>query len=250
MSSLFRDSAMHANPGVHMRETDLFELHGFDPSADLFVTTRNLPHWFQAGAAIFITFRTYDSLPKSALVQMRVEFEDWLARQSLPSAIAKIQFELRSEERRLLLSAYPKMIQWQVTRRFDALFNRALDDCHGECLVGIPENAKIVSDAILFYEGTRYLLDCFVVMPNHVHAIVQFMEGFDLQLVGQSWMRYSARKINQRMGRKGVLWQPEPFDHIIRSGEQLSHLRRYIALNPQVARLTEDQFVYWKRQNP
>jgi REP element-mobilizing transposase RayT len=228
-----------------MSDSEPTEFQSFDPNAELFVTGRNLPHWFQTGAAIFVTFRTYDSIPKAALITMRDEFDTWLRNQSLPFEIAKAQFELTPQDRRNLLASFPPKIQVLVQRKFRSLFNQTLDKCHGECLLGLPENAKIVADAMLFYHRAKYDLDCFVVMPNHVHAIVQFRNGFDLRLVGQSWMRYTARMIHKRMGLSGIFWQAEPFDHIIRSGEQFLSIRKYIACNPRIAGIPNSQFLYW-----
>jgi len=37
----------------------------------------------------------------------------------------------------------------------------------------------------------------------------------------------------------GILWQREPFDHIVRSEAQLKHFRKYIAENPQKGGLRE-----------
>lgn len=107
--------------------------------------------------------------------------------------------------------------------------------------------ADIVGHAIRLFDAQRYDLDRFVVMPNHVHALVQFRAGFDLKVVGQSWMRYTARVINQRSERRGELWQPEPYDHIIRSSQQFECLQHYIADNPDKAKLKQGEFLYWQR---
>lgn len=69
------------------------------------------------------------------------------------------------------------------------------------------EIGSVVADAILKFDGERYDLDSLVIMPNHAHAIVQFRIGFDLDTIGQSWIRYTARFINKQIGRTGVLWQ-------------------------------------------
>jgi hypothetical protein len=67
----------------------------------------------------------------------------------------------------------------------------------------------------------------------------------DLRIVGQSWMRYSARLIHARNGGTGGLWQPEPFDHIVRSSEQFAYMQQYIASNPEKACLRRGEFIYW-----
>jgi REP element-mobilizing transposase RayT len=94
----------------------------------------------------------------------------------------------------------------------------------------------------------KYDLDRFVVMPNHVHVIVQFRPGSTLKKVRQSWLRYTARKINQATGGSDVFWQGEPFDHIIRSAEQFEYLQRYIAEIPRKANLSPGEYLYCERE--
>ena len=95
----------------------------------------------------------------------------------------------------------------------------------------------------------RYPVDLFTycLMPNHDHAIVQFRGGASLKTISESWMRFTARKINAATGRRGAYWQPEPFDHIIRSPEQFVYLQRYTADNPKKAHLRPGEFLYWER---
>ncbi len=42
-------------------------LQVFDPKQDVLIVERRLPHWSQAGTLSFITWRTWDSIPKSVL---------------------------------------------------------------------------------------------------------------------------------------------------------------------------------------
>ena len=97
---------------------------------------------------------------------------------------------------------------------------------------------------MLFYNEDKYDLDRFVVMPNHVHVIVQFRMGGSLSVVSQSWMRYTARQINAATSASGEFWQPAPFDHIIRSPEQFEYLQQYIFENPKKANLRKGEFLY------
>lgn len=87
-------------------------------------------------------------------------------------------------------------------------------------------------------------------MPNHVHAIVQFLAGATLATVSQTWLRFTARSINKVTGESGAFWQPEPFDHLIRSLEQFDYLHRYTAENPQKANLRPGEYRYWERPTP
>ncbi len=218
----------------------------FDPAADMDVTQRNLPHWFQPGAATFVTFRTLDSLPKDVLLRWRCELQAWLAQRNLPPILASSFGQRPVANHEKLLSQLKAADRREWTRMRDQIMHRSLDDCHGACLLRIPRLAKIVAEAMLFQQHVQYDVDRLVVMPNHVHAIVQFRPGVKLLTISQSWLRYTARRINAETGHSGPFWQPEPFDHIIRSPDQFVYLQNYIADNPRKAKLCEGEFLYWQ----
>jgi REP element-mobilizing transposase RayT len=221
----------------------------FDSDAEIEIYHRKRPHWFQAGVATFVTFRTADSIPRQVLNVMADKFEHWLLTQKLDPAIASVVFGNFPDRRKAFLDGLPLATRLLLGREFHHLFNTAMDACHGACELKRPEIAKIVSDAILFFNSNRYDLDSFVIMPNHVHAIVQFRDGYNLSVVGQSWMRYTARQINRILNRQGMYWFPEPFDHIIRDDDHFSYYRQYIASNPKSARLKSGEYTLWDRMS-
>jgi putative transposase len=218
-----------------------------DRSAVIEITERNLPHWFQVGAVLFVTFRLADSLPRQVVLRMAEELREWLRVRSLPlslveSLLGSVRFDFEP-----VLDRLEHSHRRELRKMTNQLIHRSLDHCHGSCLLKNPALAEIVADSIKQFDGEKYDLDSLVVMPNHVHVIVQFRQENGLQTIGQSWMRYTARRINERLGRRGVLWQPEPFDHAIRSSEQFEHFQRYIVDNPIKAKLAQGEFLYWKR---
>lgn len=222
------------------------EFRAFDPASQVKKSARNLPHWFQAGAVTFLTFRTADSLPREVVQRWQRELESWLARKGLPVALAS-SFSVRQTPKQKKLLATISAIERREYKRFaNRLVNRSLDECHGACLMKRPDVAEIVAQAILHYNGEKYDLDSFVIMPNHVHVLAQFHLDEGFQTVSQSWLRYSARQINKHCNLRGTFWQPEPFDHLVRHEEQFHYLRDYIALNPEKANLSAGEFYYWK----
>ena len=68
-----------------------------------------------------------------------------------------------------------------------------LDTCQGRCLLKQPELAQIVLDAMLNFDGQRYRLGDLVVMPNHVHVLIQVYEKQSLGKIVQSWKSFTAR---------------------------------------------------------
>jgi len=83
------------------------------------------------------------------------------------------------------------------------------------------------------FDAQRYELGAHVVMPNHVHAVISPFPGFDLSDILHTWKSYSSNRINAMVGRRGVLWQRESFDHIVRSPYQLERINEYIRDNPR-----------------
>jgi len=210
----------------------------FDPEADVEYSARNLPHWFQPGVAVFITFRTADSLPKEVLELWRRELLDWLRRHDLPTELAFDAAGLEAVE-------LPLWHEFQRLR--NRLWQQKLDECHGACVLKQPELASEAARSLHHFDGERYDLDSFVVMPNHVHVLVQFRPPTTMRKQLESWLHFSATQINRRLGQSGRFWQSEPFDHLVRSAEQFEYLQRYIRENPAKARLRAKEFLYWSR---
>ena len=224
-------------------EQPIFQL--FDPDAEVEITARDLPHWFQPGVATFVTFRTFDSMPQSVTDLWHREQIDWLGRHGIKvsadevhSAVAQFTAGLPSELR-------------EPYRKFhDRGWHKRLDEGHGECLLRRPELAAMVAESIEKFDVDRYDLDCFVVMPNHVHALLQCRPGWTLRRVATTWLEFTARRINKALGRSGHFWQSEPFDHLVRSVEQFVYLRQYIRDNPAHAGLKPGEFLYWTKSGP
>ena len=81
------------------------------------------------------------------------------------------------------------------------------------------------------FNGVRYALYACVVMNDHVHALVQPLEGYELEDILRSWKGFTARRL-QRHGRAGRIWQPEYWDRLIRDEDEFLGAMRYVAGNP------------------
>ena len=107
-----------------------------------------------------------------------------------------------------------------------------LDKGLGACVLRRPELSKIVADSLLYFNGDRYHIGDFVVMPNHVHLLVCLLGDTDLLKQCHSWKKFSAGKINKVIGKTGRFWQEKSFDHLVRSPEQFCAIQQYIRKNP------------------
>ncbi|MEA2165626.1 MAG: hypothetical protein QOK37_3753 [Thermoanaerobaculia bacterium] len=112
-----------------------------------------------------------------------------------------------------------------------------LDQHAGECVLHDHRAARIVADSLSHFDGLRYLLFAWCVMPNHVHAIFSCLEGFNTSSILHSLKGFTSREINRLLGRSGTLWQSESFDRCIRDSEELTQKIEYVIGNPAAAGL-------------
>lgn len=206
----------------------------FDPKADYFAHEHFRPHWSQAGTVVFITFRTYDSIPRAVLQRWEREKQDWLTLHGHDAA----------KHWSVVVPTLGEKDRAHFHRRFNRCREDFLDTCYGRCLLRRPEFARIVADALLYFDSDRYRMGDFVVMPTHVHLLAAFATAKVMKEQCDSWLHYTARQINRAIGEKGKFWQQEPFDHLVRSVEQYEYLRRYIADNPCKAGLKPSEYLY------
>ena len=121
----------------------------------------------------------------------------------------------------------------------------------------LPQQVRqLVLDSCLHDTGTRFDLRVAVVMPDHVHLIFTpltdygAMEVCSLAEIMDAIKGVSAHRINKALGRKGRVWQPESFDHVLRSSESLDAKIQYVLDNPVrrglVARSTDYPWLWAK----
>jgi REP element-mobilizing transposase RayT len=158
-----------------------------------------LPH-FDGGAVVqSITFRLADSLPRHVHEAI------------LSSA--------KSDEDRF--------------RRLEGLIDRG----RGACILKCPDIATLVENALLFFDGARYRLLAWAIMPNHVHVMIEQVEGYPLGGIMHSWKSFTAKKINCVRESKGSVWSPDYHDRYIRNVEHYEYAVSYIEQNPVKAGL-------------
>ena len=174
-----------------------------------------LPHIKAEGGTYFVTFRLEDSLPRE--VCARLKRQSWIAAKKANDPETK-----RNADR-------------EYFRAFEA----ALDAASGECWLRRAEIANLVGGALRHFDGERYRLSAWVVMPNHVHAVVTPLPGVVLSNVLHSWKSFTAKEANKLLPEKveREFWQRESFDHWCRDDDEVLRCVRYVEGNPVKANL-------------
>lgn len=164
-----------------------------------------LPH-FDGNVTQFITLHLADSLPQSVLRKLEGEKQ-----------------------------------HGKLERYYDATFveniDEYLDAGSGDCILSDPELAAIIEAALRHYDGIRYELICWVIMPNHTHFLIRPYLQWSLSSIIKDLKGYTARQVNKLLSRNGPLWHPDYFDRFMRDPEHRSRTIRYIEQNPVKAGL-------------
>jgi putative DNA methylase len=113
----------------------------------------------------------------------------------------------------------------------------ALDQGHGRRDLATPEIVTLVQQTLLHFDGERYRLLAWCVMPNHVHALAEIRDGQRLDRIVHSWKSFTAHQGNRLLGRTGSFWAPEYFDRYMRDEPHLAATVAYIEENPVKAGL-------------
>lgn len=172
-----------------------------------------LPHMDGASLTQFLTFRLADAVPRALVRRWKRE----LAQQPEPVTPPEQARALRHR------------------------VERYADVGRGACHLQDPANARIVRDALTHFDGQRYRLLAWCIMPNHVHVLISLVDSSPpLSRIVRSWKSFSARQINANTGRSGALWMPDYFDRYVRDQSHLDACMHYIRQNPVKAGLVDD----------
>ena len=183
------------------------------------------PHWEKDGGVYFVTWRLADSLPLELGQQIST------AREQLIAAAKQENRDLSSIERRLLEALH--------TEKMERLLNAG----HGECHLKDDRCARIVADALAYFDGDRYQLHAWCVMPNHVHVVITVKPGQQLAAILHSWKSFTAKACNKALSRSGEFWMDESFDRLVRDDSEYARFVRYTLDNPASAGLADWKWV-------
>jgi REP element-mobilizing transposase RayT len=184
-----------------------------------------LPHWEKDSGLYFVTFHLADSLPREALEKM-------VERRRVLNAAKRSGANLLPCQQELIAQYSPKKI--------DEYFDRGI----GTCSLRDPRIGELTANALCLWDGKRYRLVAWCVMPNHVHAVFCLLPGYELAAVVKSWKSYTAKMANRILERSGAFWQREYYDRLIRSENEFERAVGYVASNPERAGLKDWRWVW------
>lgn len=187
-----------------------------------------------------MTYRLADALPLAVVREFEYEREQWFRYRGV--AIAKLKNgELDWGQALGKLSTIDRR---SYERSMAAKLNQYLDVGYGSCILRRPDVRTIVAESLEFFHDNRVWTGDYVVMPNHVHALMRPRTEHTLERILQSLKGFTAKRINDLLNTEGKVWMRESYDHIVRDFEQLVAYQNYIRANPEKAKLRADEYTY------
>ena len=199
--------------------------HFYNKEEEKHITNGDVPHWSQRQKLYAVTFRLKDSLPQH-VVQAYLEECKMIIKNDSPDTLQKREIML-----------HKKMMEY-------------MDAGYGECILKnkeIREIREIIEKEFEYISHNMALVHAYVIMPNHVHAIIETLNDITIQKVMYAIKRNTAININKATGHSGTsVWQREYFDRLIRSYAHYEHAMNYILNNPRHCR--QGEYTLWQKQ--
>ncbi len=210
-------------PVTHNANTNLPLI--IPPTEGIWQSRGYIPHFNSSTAIQHVTFHLADSLPSNVLARIEKEL------QHIPA------------------------LQRDIERRKQA--GDWIDAGHGCCILAKPDAARLVQNAFLHFDGVRYRLLAWVIMPNHVHTLFQPIHDWSLFKIVTSWKSYTGRRLmpllpdSHQTETTQRVWHREYWDRFIRDQKHFHAVIDYIHNNPVKANLarTPEEFP-WSSANP
>lgn len=150
----------------------------------IYETKGNLPHWTQYGKITFVTFRLADSLPQHVIDFIKTEYE--------------------SIKQQLLKEGNQKELEFLQTKRHNQL-EKYLDKGYGSCILKNKQYRDIIIQTLEHDNIVMYELHSYVIMPNHIHLLIEPKGQATIQQIIKTIKSVSAHKINKYINQTGSI---------------------------------------------
>ena len=135
------------------------------------------------------------------------------------------------------LKSQPFAIEVEKRKRIE----QWLDAGMGCCALRHPQMAQVTQETLILFDGKKYRLLAWCIMPNHVHVLIE--PKVPVSKIVQSWKSYTGRWAIQHDAELGLgvpgkhFWMREYWDRYIRDENHFHSTIAYIHDNPVKAGL-------------
>ncbi|MTB51880.1 transposase [Lewinella sp. W8] len=187
---------------------------------------------------VHVIYRLENSIPRQNLIRLREAYQQNL-----------LQLEIGDNSFQDQYSQPPMDKESRLQEEFQLRYDQELHTINqGPHLLANLEIKRIIIDDWIHFQSKGVLeIYAISVMSNHVHVLLASCnpwERIDFKKFMASRKRFTARKINQVLKRRGKLWARTSFDRTCRKN-QFGTVFNYVINNPLKAGLTNDP-ISWK----
>jgi putative DNA methylase len=152
-----------------------------------------------------------------------------------------ISFHLADSLPQAVLEKWKRELAQDARTNSDSILRKRiehyLDQGYGACALRAEPVANLVQESLLRFDGERYRLSAWIVMPNHVHLLLTPCAEWSLSQIMKDMKSFTSHEANKILGRRGQFWMEEYFDRYIRDAKHFSNAIAYIENNPVKAGL-------------
>ncbi|MEZ4909303.1 MAG: transposase [Saprospiraceae bacterium] len=199
---------------------------------------QRLPHIQPIGAAFFVTYRLYGSVPKSKISELKEKYDIKINFAKTIKDLHQRNFEI-----------------FNLRKKYFVEYDQILDKINkGPLYLADPSIKEILKEQLHRFDDDLYQLVCYCIMSNHVHFVIDTniqladinddhhleMQYKPLDFIMKSIKGPSAWFANKHLNRTGQFWERESFDMYIRNEKMLNNVISYTLENPVKAGLVSN----------
>jgi putative transposase len=199
---------------------------------------QRLPHIQPVGAAFFVTFRLYGSVPKSKISELKEKYSNKIS-------VAKTIKDLHQRN----LEIFNLRKQYLV--EYDSLLHKVNT---GPIYLANDNIRAMLQKQLHRFDNILYDLICYSIMSNHVHILINTsiqleainddteleMNYKPLDVIMKKIKGPSAWYSNKELNKSGQFWERESYDIYIRNEIMYSNVISYILNNPIKANIVKN----------
>lgn len=123
---------------------------------------------------------------------------------------------------------WDKVMENEYHKKFSRRVDEWVDKGYGSCILRDPEASSIMLATMKHDDGVKYELTGYVIMPNHLHALVRLIGNTKVETLMQEWKSVSSHKLRKQFGSKWCGWMENYYDRSIRDENHLKNVISYI----------------------
>jgi REP element-mobilizing transposase RayT len=122
--------------------------------------------------------------------------------------LKQLTFALADSLPRAVIEKWQRELEKDYENRDKILRQRIehyLDQGFGSCALKHESVANMVQNSLLHFDGVRYRLSAWVVMPNHLHMLLTPTPPWSISMILKNLKSFTSHEANKLLSRSGTV---------------------------------------------